>query len=149
MEKRALIALCILIVGSITLAIFGPTGGLEFSVLNLGLGMILDVVMFSITVFLLQAIRGDRAVSKMTTNIALELSVWGYIWRSVLVRYLSMMVAMIFFIALQVNYKQPSEELTTAYFAVSLPVSIALVWLFFSTDKKGNIRWIVSLARGY
>jgi len=92
-------------------------------------------------------VRGDQA--KITADITVNIGVWGYCWRVVVLYLLTVLVCGVIMLSLRAVPDRPEASLRYgliggALLLVALP---AVCWALFSRDRRGQFDWFVSLWR--
>jgi len=99
----------------------------------------------ALVIFLLRKLATEDGLLKSKKTI----TVWGYIWRTTIVHYISLGPAVL--VTLASIGSQP--HVTILSFIVinvlHLLFSAGAVWCIFSRDRKSQIQWLFSLGRGY
>ena len=132
----------------IILSIFDPD---DFDAINLSLSASYFIVSYVLVIYLIRVMRGNIVVAKKANDSDRYLSLWGYCWRAYIIRVSSQTLIILCVIAtgLWETVESPSRELTTIIVMFFAPTSVAVVWLFFSSDRKYQFQWLMTLIRGY
>lgn len=135
----------ILLVIGVALSILSPTN----SPYSAGVLLIVSLVWLAIynafVIFLLRKLATEDGLLKSKKPI----TIWGYIWRTIIVLYISMIPAVL--ATLMIIGVQPHTSILTGALICGLHslTSIVTIWCIFSRDRKSQIGWLLSLARGY
>ncbi len=120
------------------------------------LGFLSSVLLNCFYIYLIRVLRGNIVCSKKKGVDDRYLSIWGYIWRSTVIRVFSwVMIMLAIIIFLQANHLDKtfldptSPRYVAAITLFLLPVSIVSTWLIFSSNRKSQLGWITKLIRGY
>lgn len=127
------------------LSIIFPTNAPESGSTFLVAGLIWCATYNAFFVFLLSKLSTENGLLKSKKPI----TIWGYIWRTSIVNYISLIPAM--FATLVIAGAPPYTSILTVMLIYILHVltSIIAVWCIFSKDRKSQIGWLLSLGRGY
>ena len=107
----------------------------EFTYLNWALGILGNILITFLSVLMINAVQESE--SKKT--------VLGFFWRGMIVSTLSIYVAAILMIFLRIQFEIPSIQHTIGVTLLSLLSIIFLSWLFFSSNRKGQLLWVQQL----
>lgn len=135
--------LILLIIGVVIVILPSPKS--SYSVSFLLISIVGHAVYSAWVVFLLNKLATEDGLLKSNKPIA----IWGYIWRAMIVCYVSLGLAL--FTTLMTIGVQPHTSILTFFFISALQslFSIVAIWCIFSKNRKSQIRWLLSLARGY
>lgn len=120
----------------------------EYSTANHILSFFAEFTWCVLVVFLIRIMRGNKILSKKNPNIEFELSVWSYIWRGFLIKFLALFFAAIFIMIARLK-PEPSLQYTIIFSLLGYLSSVLLTWLIFSKNRKEQARLVLSLFRGY
>ena len=135
----------ILLVFGVALSILSPRS----SPYSTGVLLIASLVWLAIynafVIFLLKKLATDDGLLKSKKPI----TIWGYIWRTIIVCYISMIPAVL--ATLVIIGVQSHTSILTGVLICGLHslTSIVSVWCIFSRDRKSQFGWLLSLGRGY
>lgn len=134
-------------------------GGLSFlevskyGTLNIVLGMASNVVAVVFVIYFLRLMRAGNVASKIDGIVVKDIGVWGYLWRAIVVKYFSFFssIILITIFTMTTSYSLPEQSLiyTAVYSLLMFPVYVFSAWLFFSSDRKGQFQWVLTLFRGF
>ena len=118
-----------------------------FTLENESISLLMQTLYILIAVLLIKRIRGNKVINEKEKNIASEIKVIGYIWRTYLIKYISLFLSVF---VMAVTFKPiPSIQHTITAFIFQLLFTVPIIWLLFSRNKRKNIQWLLSLFRGY
>jgi hypothetical protein len=134
----------ILLIFGVMITILPPAKS-PFSVGFLLISIVGHAIYTALVIFLLRKLATEDGLLKSKKPIM----IWGYIWRAMIVFYVSLIPAVL--ATLIVIGVQPYPSFPIFFFTSALQwlFSIVAVWCIFSKDRKSQIRWLLSLARGY
>ena len=150
-DKPMLIAVAIQVILIIVLSATSLFNDSAMSMENVAIGLFLEIFWAFFLVFLVRKIRGNKKISRKYPSVYQSLGAWGYLWRSFATKY----VAFFFVIVLSALFsvaarlEAPSIGFTIVSFGFSFAASIVTTWLFFSNDRAGQFRWVLTIFRGY
>ncbi len=110
----------------------------DFSTLNIMLSLILELVWVYLLVLLIRLVRTED-----------DLGVMGYLWRCIVSKYLSLFVALFSIVAFFGSLHVPSIKSTSIILISGMLVSIFVVWVIFSKNRKSQLYWLLAIFRGY
>jgi hypothetical protein len=121
-------------------------GKLGMNFLAIGTWSVFNVIFAVTCIVLIYYLRGP--IKNITAKT--EIGIWGYIWRSFVIYYCSLIFSLIT-LKLLFGIKFSKSELSHIVYVsfASLSASPLFCWLFFSKDRKGQLIWCVALVRGY
>lgn len=135
----------ILSVGGILLVVTMPSFYIETGISLLIADLAFALLSPAVSIFLLCKIATRNGLLKRNEPIR----TWGYIWRSLVAYYVSFIPTALA-LALSVGVEQLQSLLGRITFNLTQFVMLAVtIWLFFSQDRRGQLRWTLSLLRGY
>lgn len=135
----------ILLVIGFALSIIFPTNAPEPGSTFLIAGLIWCAIYNALVIFLLNKSSTEDGLLKSKKPI----TIWGYIWRTSVINYISLIPAML--ATLVIAGAPPYTSILTfmLIYALHALASIIAVWCIFSKDRKSQIGWLLSLGRGY
>lgn len=134
-------SIIVLIVIAIATFFFTYQYQLKFDALNSVIGALASL---SLPIYIVILIDKVRHPSNVSIEIK-RLGIWGYVWRTELVRYLSIIISAILYTSLTRAVAVPSAHFTFIIFLMSLFSALFLIWLFFSEDRKGQFHWLMRI----
>lgn len=149
-DKPMLVAIAIQLALVVFLSITSFVGSPSTTASNVLVGFVTNAFWVFFLVYLIRRLRGNLVILKKQSSVYSHLGAWGYLWRSLVAKYLSfflMLVALALFnggAALN-----SSIDLTILSFGLSFVSSIVVVWLLFSRDRRAHFIWLVAIFRGY
>jgi len=134
----------ILLIAGVLITIL-PSTTPSYSAGFLLIGIVGHALSSAWVVFLLNKLATEGGLLKSKRPI----TIWGYIWRALIVYYISMVLAALTTLLTIGVQAQPS--ILTFFFISALQslFCIAVIWCIFSKDRKSQIRWVLSLSRGF
>lgn len=136
----------ILVISGVMISVLPSTT--SYSVAFLLISSVWLAIYVAFVIFSLNQLATEDGLLKTKKPI----TIWGYIWRSIIVYWASFMLAMIpalMIIGAQPHPPSPSIPAFLFISAFQALFSIVVIWIFFSKDRKSQIRWLLSLGRGY
>jgi len=141
--KKAWLAL--VIIGILISSLPSPV---SYSAVFLMISFIWLAIYTAFVIFLLNKLATEDGVLKTRKAI----TIWGYIWRSIIVYWISWIPALfsaLILIGVQPDPPHPSIPAFLLIGTLQALFSVAVIWSIFSKDRKSQIRWLLSLGRGY
>ena len=135
-DKKVIVSSSILIVLSVVLSLLDIETFSKFSIWNHMVGFLLEIIWVVVVVLVVRAVRG-------------ELSIWGYVWRTFLVKYVSLMTVIIFLALASMTNIEPSVKYTLILITPSIIISIVYAWLFHSNNRREHLIKAVNYINGY
>ena len=149
LDKTMIIAISVLVLISFVFlfasTVMGPN---KFTTANLVLSYFIELIWCIFLVLLIRSLRGNRVKRRKQPGVEFTLSVWGYIWRGILIKNLSLFLAIILLMLARFD-PVPSIQYTTIMAILCCLSSVFLTWLIFSENRSERARLILSLFRGY
>lgn len=136
----------ILVISGVMISVLPST--ISYSVGFLLISSVWLAIYIAFIIFSLNKLATEDGLLKTKKPI----TIWGYIWRSITVYWISWILAI--FPALMIIGTQPypsNPSIPAFLFINTLQAlfSIIVIWAIFSNDRKSQIRWFLSLCRGY
>lgn len=136
--------------------VFGGLSFLEvgkYGALNIVVGMAFNVVAVVFVIYFVRLVRAGTAASKSNELVVKNIGVWGYLWRAIVVKYFSFFssIILITIFTMTTSYSLPEQSLiyTAVYSLLMFPVYVFSAWLFFSSDRRWQFQWVLTLFRGF
>ncbi len=135
--------LILLIIGTIITIL--PSPQVSYSVSFLLTGIAIHAAYSAWLIFLLNKLATEDGLLKPNK----PMSVWGYVWRGMIVYYISSGLAVL--TTLMTIGVQPPSSILTFFSIIVLQslFSVVAIWGIFSKNRKSQILWLFSLTRGY
>ncbi|WP_122321243.1 hypothetical protein [Pseudomonas cichorii] len=135
--------LTLLIIGAITIVL--PSPKVSYSADLILIGIFVYAIYSAWVVFLLKKLATEDGLLKSSK----PMSIWGYIWRAMIVHYISMNLAVLTML-MTIGVQAPPSILSILLASVLQSLfSVVAIWGIFSKNRKSQILWIFSLSRGY
>jgi len=134
-DKKIVISSSILIGLAVALSFLDVERLRNYSIWNHIIGYILEIFWVVVVVLVVRAVRG-------------ELSIWGYVWRTFLVKFVSLMTVVILLVLLSIDV-EPSVKYTLTLIIPSIIISIVYAWLFHSNNRRGHLIKAATYIKGY
>jgi hypothetical protein len=150
-DKPMLLAVVVQIVLIAVLSVLSLINKTAMSLENVSIGFVSETFWAVFLVYLIRKIRGNKKISRKYPSVYETLSTWDYLWRSLLSKYISLFLTIIFLALLSVatRLESPSIGFTVLSLGLSLVISVVATWLLFSTDRAGQFKWVLTIFRGY
>lgn len=120
----------------------------KFSTANHALSYFTELFWCVLVIFLVRLLRGNEVERRKNPGVKFELTVWGYFWRGLLIKYLALILSVILVLLTRLDPK-PSFQYTLVFSILSYMSSIFLMWLIFSKNRKEQMAFVFALFRGY
>jgi len=131
--KRAFVYIATLLV---SLTVFGALfGGGKTTYLISSVSAVIEILIAYTSVYLVYAVNNSTA----------SLGAWGFIWRALLMRVTSVVLAATLSVFLFPRRELPSLELTVRLYALTVIFLPASSWLFFSNNRKQQLLSLTNL----
>lgn len=102
-------------------------------------------------VYLVRVLRGPNKFWQDKSENAEKLSTWGYFWRAYIVHIVAIPIILILVLVFSVDLsaaKSSPIHLVLANFLYMLSASVG-AWIIFSTDRRGQLKSIFAVLRGF
>lgn len=123
----------------------------KVDILNVLVGFIFSVLQTVFIIYAIRRLRSDKIIGSSSVPKHDSLGVWGYIWRYFICNYISLFIiaGALTFSGMSSGFEAQSVGLMMIFSILVFPVSLVLVWTFFSRNRKEQLRWLLSIFRGY
>ncbi|MBY6189333.1 hypothetical protein KUV22_02780 [Microbulbifer agarilyticus] len=135
---KALLALSAIVLFIFTVQFLDPG---EFSTLNLSIGLLFDLLWAGLLILALRAVKEYKLNSE-------DMSVWAFLWRVLIAKYLGLFLSIFAFLLLPVRFEMPSLEYTLFMYPLAIIFSVSVLWLLFSTNRLLQLKWAMGAVRG-
>lgn len=150
-DKNMIIAIVILITLALAISISSFLNQTNMSIENVTLGLALEIFWAIFLVYMIQLLGGSRKISKKHPSVYEKRGAFGYLWRTLIVKYLSLFVIVLLLtlFSLASRIEAPSALYTLVSFGLSIIASVFVIWLLFSKDRAGQFKWVIAIFRRY
>lgn len=107
----------------------------EFTYLNWSLGILGNILTIVVSVLMINVVQESPN----------KKSVIGFVWRGVIIYSLSLYVAAVLMVLFRIQFEIPSIQHTIAANLLRILAVVALSWILFSSNRKGQILWVRQL----
>ncbi len=146
-RKRALIILAALSLISVLSDFFYAESGISLFLLFVYFTFSILYCFWS--VYLIVKIRGVMK-TKRSSNVVIEIGVWGYVWRSWLLSFVSSMATVIALrVLLGVHFDKTLFAEAVIFSVLVMAFMPAFCWLFYSSNRKQQLYAGLKYFRGY
>lgn len=114
----------------------------KFTELNLAVGLVGEILWAGVLVFCIKIVKEYKLES-------VEITVWGFFWRSVVTKYLSFVLSMVIYFLAPIDFDLPSTEYTIFIYILAVSSSLLVSWALFSVSRMAQFRWAFGAVRGY
>ena len=118
-----------------------------FTLINLITNYSLNLFLAILLIYGIRVIRGN--VCRRRDQMAYRyLSVWGYVWRALLVKFVALVLTL-FVLTTRISnsLETPSLGYTIIYNLIFFVICIVLIWGFYSDNRKAQLAWLSSMIR--
>ena len=112
------------------------------------LNILLMALSYVWTIYLILKIRGKNVNKNETSLLAKELGVWGFVWRSFAIQFISgIFFGVLVILILQIKV-HPSPTISIASVLFVAVASVPVTWAVFSNNRKQQLLWAFPILSG-
>lgn len=143
----------LIVLSLIGLSIFIDYSANGYTATTIMVSYLASLINFVFSIFCIRYIRGNKKALRKTPHIESSLTTWNYVWRGYLLFMFSLVCAGLAGLAGLV-FVPGGHDVGSAVYVfwfsiVPLFFMPVVCWVLFSSDRKGQLRWVLSSFRGY
>ncbi len=108
-----------------------------------------SIIYAGLLIYVINAVRGSSVNTKGDDIIPVKLNGWSYIWRGVVAYFGQVLIILLFqtVLPIRINVQEFTYLERLGWTVPSCLFSVMAAWVFFSRDRLGQIRCLLSGAR--
>jgi len=111
------------------------------------LNLFISIAFNGFIVLLIRRIRGNELTSSKPPYVKSEIGVINYVLTGLFIKFLSIFPSLPLF--MMIYNGKPSVASSIASIPIMTISATLITWVFFSKDRKGQLKWVFSFIRSY